>query len=59
MSSPRPERVPSRGIAVIATIFIALALVALYANVQKWRRAKIETVIVSPVATPTPSLTTP
>ena len=47
MSSPTPERVPSRGIVVIAIILIALALVALYANVQKFRRDKIETVTVT------------
>ena len=59
MSSPTPERVPSRGIVVIAIILIALALVALYANVQKSRRDKIETVtVVTPVATPIPSLAT-
>ena len=56
MSSPAPERLPPRGIAVIAIILIALALVALYANVQKFRRDKIETVTVTPVATPTPTI---
>jgi hypothetical protein len=30
-----------------------MVMVALYANVQHWRRDKIETVIVTPVATPT------
>ncbi len=55
MNSPTPERVPSRGLVVIAAILIALALIALYANVQKSRRDKIETVKVTPVATPTPS----
>lgn len=55
MSSPAPERMPPRGMVVIAIILIALALVAVYANVQKSRRDKIETVIVTPLATPTPS----
>jgi hypothetical protein len=41
----------------MAIILIAMALLALYANVQKWRRDKIESVIVTPVATATPSPT--
>ena len=55
MSSPTSERIPPRGLVVIAIIFIAFALIALYANVQKARRDKIEAVIVAPVATPAPS----
>jgi hypothetical protein len=55
MSSPIAERIPPRGIAIMAAILIAFALVALYANVQKSRRDKIETVTITPVATPTPS----
>jgi len=42
-------------------IVIGFALVALYANIQKLRRAKIESVIFTPAsaqsATPTPSPT--
>jgi hypothetical protein len=59
MSSPSSERVPPRGIIVIAIILAAIALLALYANVQRFRRDKIETVIVTPVATPTPSPANP
>jgi hypothetical protein len=59
MTTPSSERVPPRGILVIAIILAAIALLALYANVQKFRRDKIETVIVTPVATPTPSATNP
>jgi hypothetical protein len=59
MSSPAPERVPVRGMAMIAIILISLALLALYANVQKFRRDKIETVTVTPIATPTPSPSAP
>ena len=40
---------------VIAIILLAMAVLALYANVQKFRRNKIETVTVSTLATPTPS----
>ncbi len=54
MSSPS-EQVPARGLVVVAIILVAFALLALYANIQKFRRDRIETVIVSPVATPTPS----
>jgi hypothetical protein len=57
MSAPPSKPVPSGGIIVMAIILVAMALLALYANVQKWRRNKIETVIVTPVATATPSPT--
>ena len=33
----------------------AMALLALYANVQRWRRDKIESVIVSPASSPSPA----
>jgi hypothetical protein len=36
-----------------------LALVAVYANIQKIRRDKIEQVIVSPVSTTAPTATAP
>jgi hypothetical protein len=59
MSDSTPERVPPGGILAIAIILLAFALVALYANAQKFRRDKIETVITTPVATPTPSPSVP
>jgi len=37
----------------MVTIVIALALVAIFANVQRLRREKIETVIVTPASSPT------
>jgi hypothetical protein len=40
-------------------ILIGVALVALYANVQKVRNDKIEQVIVTPVATATPAAASP
>ena len=55
MSPQSPERVPRSGLIMMGIIVAAMALLALYANVQKWRRDKIETVIVTPVSTPTPS----
>jgi hypothetical protein len=36
-------------------IVVALALVSLYANGQRLRRDKIETVTVTPAASPTPT----
>ena len=57
MSAPPSKPVPPGGIIVMAIILVALALLALYANIQKWRREKIETVVVTPIATATPSPT--
>jgi hypothetical protein len=48
-----PERVTSSGIKIIAMSLVALALLVLYANVQKFRREKIETVTVTVVGSPT------
>ena len=59
MNSSIPERMPARGALVIAIILIAFALLAIYANVQKFRRNKIETVTTTLVATPTPSPSVP
>lgn len=54
MSLPTSERTPPRGILVLAIILIAFALIALYANVQKFRRNKIEAVRTALIVTPTP-----
>ena len=40
-------------------IVIAMALLAIYANVQKARRNEIEKVTIIPVATPPPASATP
>jgi type II secretory pathway pseudopilin PulG len=37
---------------IMVVILAAMALVSLYSNVQRWRRSKIETVIVTPAASP-------
>jgi hypothetical protein len=50
-----PPRAPRTGVMLMLAIFIGLALVALYANVQKIRRDKIERVIITPVSTVTPA----
>ena len=60
MSLPKSQPVPARGLVMIGIILIAVALVALYANVQKLRRDKIETVTVTSIAaTPAPSPNAP
>jgi hypothetical protein len=38
-------------------IIVSMALLAIYSNVQRVRRSKIETVIVTPIATASPSAT--
>jgi hypothetical protein len=40
----------------MAVIIAAMALLALYANVQRWRRDKVETVIITPGTSPTPTV---
>ena len=53
---PEVSRAPRSGLILMLVIMVALALVALYANVQKGRRDKIEKVTIIPVsATPAPS----
>jgi len=37
---------------MMIVILIAMALLSLYSNVQRWRRDKVETVIVMPAASP-------
>ena len=58
--SPVPDDDPKASplaIRAIIVVLATLALVAIYANVQRLRRDKIETVIVTPIATPSPSAT--
>jgi len=47
--------------AIVAMIVIVavMAFVAIYANVQRWRRDKLEKVIIIPAASPTPSPASP
>ena len=49
VSSPKA---PKAALVMIVLILVGMALVAIYSNVQHWRREKIETVIVTPVPTP-------
>jgi hypothetical protein len=48
----RPPIVPKAALVMMVIILAAMALVSIYANVQNWRRNKIESVIVTPVASP-------
>jgi hypothetical protein len=49
-----PSRAPRSGLMLMLIIVIGLALVAIYANVQKARRDKIEKVTITP-ASPVPT----
>ena len=54
------SRAPRAGVRLMIIIVIALALLAIYANVQKARRDKIEKVTIipastTPMASPSPS----
>jgi hypothetical protein len=53
--NPRPSNAPKNALVLMVVIVATMALVALYANVQRWRRDKLETVIVTPIATPSPA----
>jgi hypothetical protein len=60
MNPPWPREPDSSPVSKIAVkvmivILIAMALLSLYSNVQRWRRDKIETVIVIPAASPSPT----
>lgn len=53
------SRAPRAGVTLMIVILVALALLALYANVQKVRRDKIEQVTIKPVLTATPTAASP
>jgi hypothetical protein len=55
----KPARVPRNVLRLMLAIVIVLALVALYANVQRWRRSQLETVTFTPAQTASPSSATP
>jgi hypothetical protein len=55
----KPPRVPRNVLRLILVIVIVLALVALYANVQRWRRSQHETVTFTPAQTVSPLSATP
>jgi hypothetical protein len=43
----------------MAVIVAGLLAVAIYSNVQRWRRDKIDTVIVTPIPTPSATASVP
>jgi hypothetical protein len=53
------HRAPRAGIRLMMIIVVAMALLAIYANVQKARRNQIEKVTIIPVATPPPASPSP
>jgi len=46
------SQVPRGGLQLMALILVAMALLAVYSNVQKSRRAQIETVTIAPAPSP-------
>lgn len=53
------SRAPRTGVRLMVVILIGLALVAIYANVQKARRDKIERVTITPASTAAPAAASP
>ena len=53
------NRAPRAGLRLMIIIVAAMALLAIYANVQKSRRNAIEKVTIIPVATPPPASPSP
>ena len=53
------NRAPRAGLRLMVIIVAAMALLAIYANVQKSRRNAIEKVTIIPVATPPPASPSP
>jgi hypothetical protein len=51
--------VPRNVLRLLLAIVIVLALVALYANVQRWRRSQLETVTFTPAQTASSPSATP
>jgi hypothetical protein len=53
------SRAPRTGVGLMIVILIGLALVAIYANVQKRRHDKIERVTITPVSSATRAAASP
>jgi hypothetical protein len=49
---PRPSLASTVALVLMLAAIVAVALIALYANVQRWHRAKIETVTITPASSP-------
>jgi hypothetical protein len=59
VNSPPPSRVSKDALVAMLVIIMVMAFVAIYANVQRWRRDKLEQVIIIPAASPTASPVAP
>ena len=57
--NPPSPKAPGVALVLMAIILAVMLSVSIYSNVQRWRRDKIETVIVTPVPTPTASASVP
>jgi cell division septal protein FtsQ len=57
--NPPSSKAPTAALVVMAVILIGMLMVAIYSNVQRWRRDKIETVIVTPIPTPSATASVP
>ena len=53
-ASAESSRAPRAGVRLMIVIVVAMALLAIYANVQKARREKIEQVTITPVTSTPP-----
>ena len=58
-TSTESSRAPRAGVRLMIVIIVALALLAIYANVQKARREKIEQVTIIPVTSTPPASPSP
>ena len=50
----RSRQVPRSAVALMIIIVASIALVALVANIQRFRRGQIETIVVAPTSSATP-----
>ena len=50
----RPSRAPISGLQMMVAILVALLLLAIFANVQKFRANSIESVTITPASSATP-----
>jgi hypothetical protein len=57
--NPPSSKAPTAALVLMAIILAGMLAIAIYSNVQRWRRDTIDTVIVTPVPTPTASASVP
>jgi cell division septal protein FtsQ len=54
VEKPRDRRVSKGALALMLAILGALALLAIFGNVQRLRQHQVETVVVTPASSPSP-----